>query len=88
LNVLKRRKDTGSVAPKPRGGFRHGKLKLHREFILGVVAERPDITMPELAHMFLAAKDVKIDPSNLSKFLIGCGPSYKKRPSGIGTRQA
>jgi transposase len=88
VNVLKRWKDTGSVEPKPRGGFRHGKLKPHREFILGVVAERPDITMPELAEVLLAAKDVKIDPSNLSKFLIGCGLSYKKKPIGIGARQA
>jgi transposase len=88
VNVLKRWQDTGSVEPKPRGGFRHGKLKPHREFILGVVAERPDITMPELAQVLLAAKDVKIDPSNLSKFLIGCGLSYKKKPSGIGARQA
>jgi transposase len=88
VNVVKLWKETGSVEPKPRGGFRHGKLKPHREFILGVVAERPDITMPELAAVLLAAKDVKIDPSNLSKFLIGCGLSYKKKPSGIGARQA
>jgi transposase len=88
VNVVKRWKDTGSVEPKPRGGFRHGKLKSHREFILGVVAERPDITMPELAEVLFAAKDVRIDPSNLSKFLIGCGLSYKKKPSGIGARQA
>ncbi len=78
VNILKRWKETGSVDPKPRGGFRHGKLKPHQAFILGVVADRPDITMPELAEVLLAAKDVKIDPSNLSKFLIGCGLSYKK----------
>ena len=88
VNVLKIWNDTGSVEPKQRGGFRHGKLKPHREFILGVVAERPDITMPELAQALLATKGVKIDPSNLSKFLIGCGLSYKKKPSGIGARQA
>lgn len=78
VNVLKIWKDTGSVDPRPRGGFRHGKLKPHREFILGIVGKQPDITMPELAKELLAAKDVMIDPSNLSKFLIGCGLSYKK----------
>ena len=31
--------------------------------------------MPELAEVLLAAKNVKIDPSNLSKFLIACGQS-------------
>jgi transposase len=88
VNVMKLWKDTGSVSPRPRGGFRHGKLKPHRAFILEFVAEQPDITMPELAVALLAEKNIKIDPSNLSKFLIGCGLSYKKKPSGLGTRQA
>lgn len=88
VNVMKRWRETGSVEPRPRGGFRHGKLKPHREFILGIVEERPDITMPELAKELLAAKGVAIDPSNLSKFLIGCGLSYKKNASSIRARQA
>jgi transposase len=87
LNVVKLWKDTGSVDPRPRGGFRYGKLKPHKAFILGIVAERPDITMPELAEVLLAVRNVKIDPSNLSKFLIACGLSYKKtfwQPSKTG----
>ena len=54
VNIVKLWKDTGSVQHKPRGGFRHGKLKPHQTFILGVVAKRPDITMPELADVLLA----------------------------------
>lgn len=88
VNVLRLWKETGSVEPRARGGFRHGKLKAHREFILGIVAKRPDITMPELAAQLLAAKGVKIDPSNLSKFLIAQGLSFKKNPTGIRARQA
>lgn len=88
VNVVKLWKDTGSVDPRPRGGFRHGKLRPHREFILDVVAKQPDITMPELANILLAAESTKIDPSNLSKFLIACGLSYKKKPSGNRARQA
>jgi transposase len=88
VNVLRLWRETGSVEPRPRGGFRHGKLKPHSEFILGVVEKRPDITMPELAAELLAAKDVKIDPSNLSKFLIAQGLSFKKNTSGIRTRPA
>ena len=87
VNVVKLWKDTGSVNPRPRGGFRHGKLKPHKAFILGVVAKQPDITMPELAEVLLAAQSVKIDPSNPSKFLIACGLSYKKafwQPSKAG----
>jgi transposase len=88
VNLMKLWKETGSVEPRPRGGFRHGKLGPHREFILAAVADRPDITMPELAEVLLQAKGVKIDPSNLSKFLIGCDLSFKKNSEGIRTRQA
>jgi transposase len=88
VNVLKLWKETGSVEPRRRGGFRHGKLKPHREFILGIVEKRRDITMPELAAELLAATGVKIDPSNLSKFLIAQGLSFKKNPAGIRARQA
>jgi len=88
VNVVKRWRETGSVEPRPRGGFRHGKLKPHSAFILGVVEKRPDITMPELAAELLAAKDVAIDPSNLSKFLIAHGLSFKKNFTGVRARQA
>ena len=75
------------MEPRPRGGFRHGKLKPHGAFILGVVERQPDITMPELAAELLASKGVKIDPSNLSKFLIAQGLSFKKNPAGGRARQ-
>ena len=68
VNVLKLWKETGSVEPRARGGYRHGKLKPHRAFILAIVERQHDITMPELAAELLAAKGVKIDPSNLSKW--------------------
>ncbi len=88
VNVMKRWEETGSVDPLPRGGFRRGKLKPHREFILAIVARQPDITMPELAAQLRTAKDVAVHPSNLSRLLIACGLSYKKKPSGIRARQA
>jgi transposase len=88
VNVLKLWKETGSVEPRPRGGYRHGKLKQHCEFILAIVERQHDITMPELAAELLAAKGVKIDPSNLSKFLIAQGLSFKKNSAGIRARQA
>ena len=88
VNVLKLWKETESVEPRPRGGYRHGKLKPHRAFILAIAERQHDITMPELAAELLAAKGVKIDPSNLSKFLIAQGLSFKKNSAGIRARQA
>lgn len=88
VNLMKLWRATGSVEPRPRGGFRHGKLGPHGDFILAAVAARSDITMPELAATLVKAKNVKVDPSRLSKFLIACGFSFKKNSSGIRTRQA
>lgn len=88
VNLMRRWRETGRVDPKPRGGFRHGKLAPHRDFILAAVAARHDITMPELAKVLAKTKGVTVDPSSLSKFLIGCGLSFKKNPAGQRTRQA
>ena len=86
VNVVRLWNNTGSVKLKLRCGFWHGKLKPHREFILGIVAKRPDIMMPELSKELLAAKDVVIDLSNLSKFMIGCDLSFKKQPFGEASK--
>ncbi len=88
VNLMRRWRAAGRVDPKPRGGFRHGKLRNYRDLILKAVADKSDITMPELALKLVQAKGIKADPSNLSKFLIACGLSFKKNASGIGTRQA
>lgn len=87
VNLMKRWRATGSVEPRRRGGFRHGKLGPHQDFILTAVAARSDITMPELAERLASAKNVRVDPSRLSKFLIARGFSFKKNPSGKRTRQ-
>ena len=88
VNLMTLWRETGSIKLRARGGFRHGKLGPHKDFILALVATRSDITMPELAEKLVKAKGVKVDPSTLSKFLIGCGFSFKKNPSGKRTRQA
>lgn len=68
---------TGNVLPKKQGGDRRGKLKAHGDFILRRVKELSDITMPELASE-LEGRGVKIHPSNLSRFLLSHGWTYKK----------
>jgi transposase len=88
VKLMSRWRETGRVDPRPRGGFRHGKLRPHRDFILAVVTAHGDITMPELAEELSKAKGIKADPSTLSKLLIASGLSFKKNPAGIRTRQA
>src|ERR1700691_5201597 len=88
VNFIRAFGERGGVAPKALGGWRHSKLDPHRVFILRRVAEKDDITMPELAAELLAASGVKADPASLSHWLIRNGLSFKKKPSGQRMRSA
>ena len=88
VRIVRRFRETGSFEAHSRGGFRHGKLPPHRDFILKTVAGRCDLTMPELAAVLLAEKAITVAPATLSRFLIACGFSFKKNASGVRTRQA
>src|SRR5262245_46376254 len=44
-----RKRSTGSAAPKPMGGRRFHKLEAERGWLLERIAEKPDVTMRELA---------------------------------------
>jgi transposase len=79
INLMTALRERGGLAPKPRGGRRHAKLEPHRAFILRRVAEKDDITMPELATELLAQSGVKADPASLSHWLIRNGLSFKKK---------
>lgn len=87
VKVMQRVAATGSPAPalqgRPAGG---GKLAPYREFLIGRVRAKPDITMPELAAELTAAHGVEADPSSLSRVLCRAGFTYKKSPDGLGAR--
>lgn len=68
---------TGSLEAKPEGGWRYSKLDPHRDFVLRRVAEKDDITMPELAAE-LAARSTVVAPSSISRWLIRNGYRFKK----------
>lgn len=87
VRVVARYEATGSVEPAKQGRPRgRGKLGRHRDFVIAQVDRKPDITMPELAAVLQAERGLKVDPSNLSKFLIAQGYSYKKNPAGPGAQ--
>ena len=52
---------------------RHAKLDPHRAFLLGRVAEKADMTMPELSAELATASGTKADPASLSRWLIRTG---------------
>jgi transposase len=78
VKLMAKRRATGSLAASPRGGTL-GKLHAHRDFLIDAVATQPDQTMPELAALLLAERGVEAAPATLSRFLIRCGLTRKKR---------
>ena len=69
---------TGSLAPKPEGGWRYSKLDPHCDFLVRRVAEKADITMPQLAAE-LAALGTRVTPAAISRWFIRQGYRFKKR---------
>ncbi len=86
VNLVKAVRTRGSFEPKSSGGRRHAKLEPHRSFLLAQVAEKVDITMPELAGALAAATGEKADPASLSRWLIRGGYRFKKNSAGERTR--
>jgi transposase len=82
VNLMTAYRLGGSLAPKPLGGRRHAKLDPHRLFLLRRVAEKDDITMPELAEELEAACGAKGAPASISRWLIRNGYRFKKNASG------
>ena len=76
---------TGSLAPKPEGGWRYSKLDPHRDFLVRRVAETNDVTMPQLAAELLAL-GTKITPASISRWLRRNGYRVKKNAAGQRTR--
>jgi transposase len=77
---------TGSLAPKPEGGWRYSKLDPHRDFLVRRVAGKGDITMPQLAAE-LAALGTRVTPASISHWFIRNDYSFKKKdPASQRTR--
>ncbi len=76
-----------AVQGRPKG---KGKLDPHREFLVEVITQDGDITMPELAAALQDATSVQAHPDAIGRFLRKLGFTYKKRhwspPSVVAPR--
>src|SRR6516162_3372986 len=76
---VERYRETGSRRPVGTGGHRPSVLKPHRDFLVAVRAEQPDITLEALSRRLAAERCVKADTSMLSRFFRREGITFKKR---------
>jgi transposase len=88
INLMTAYQARGNLAPKPLGGRRRAKLDPHRVFLLRRVAEKDDITMPELAGELEAECGTRADPASLSRWLIRNGYRFKKNAAGQRARSS
>lgn len=79
IKWLARLRLTGSIAPTPRPRSNRSKLNTHRDWLLGVVKGEADLTLEEIADLFLSERGVKASLSSIWRFYDRNGISYKKK---------
>jgi transposase len=79
---------TGELTARPQGRRRGSSLDAHEAFIVGLIEERRDITLYEMATRLLAEQAVAIRRSALSAWLRGQGWTFKKSPPMHWSRSA
>ena len=79
IRFVQRWDESGSAAPKPRGGS-VSPLEAHAEWILTLVAERPDLTLMETVAEL--KRRIRTSKSALSRFLGRHGIIFKKKFAG------
>ena len=84
---LQRYHREGSKKPRKFGGHRPYALAPHRVFVLGRMAEKPDLTIKALQEE-LAARGVKVSPFAVWHFLKHERLSFKKKESARGRTRA
>jgi transposase len=87
IKLVQRWRRAGTLAPEPVRGGRRAKLADHTERVQALLAAAPDSTIAELQTR-LAADDIHVSPSAISRFLKACGLTRKKRPRTPPSRTA
>ncbi len=75
----RRYRDKGETAARKQGQPPGSKLDAHEAFILGLVADCPDISLGEIAERLLADRGVSVAPSTVWEFFNKRAITYKKR---------
>jgi transposase len=80
IKWTRRMRETGSAAPSPMGGKRPKLLEGERDWLLGRMAEKPDLTLAALLAE-VHGRGVSVSLDTLWRFLKGLGLSFKKNHS-------
>jgi len=78
----------GERTPRPQGRRPGSRLDAHERFIVGLIRERRDITLNEMADRLATDRSVEIRRSALSAWLRRHGWTFKKSPRMHWSRTA
>jgi len=81
---VQRFEETGSVAAKPSGGST-SPLEKHAEFLLALIADKPDLTLDEIV-VAMRKRRIAGSRSAVWRFCKRHNISFKKKPAGGGAR--
>lgn len=85
INLARRWSETGSFEPGQIGGQKKRKLAGWEGWLHAVMASEPGVTLTELKDR-LSSEGVSISQQAINTTLRALGYSYKKTPTGGGTR--
>ncbi len=88
IRWVRRARDTGDRRARRQGQPRRSKLNPHRDYIIGLVTETPDMTISEMLERLVADRGVQAGRATLWTFLDRCGLTFKKRPRMRQSRTA
>jgi transposase len=77
---VRRARQTGERTARKQGQPRRSKLDAHRDYLLGLIEETPDMTISEMLERLVAERGVSASRATLWTFLDRCGLTFKKSP--------
>src|SRR5882672_1570763 len=83
---VRRFRESGETAARRQGQPKGSKLDAHEDYLMGLIAATPDITLLEMVAKLSAERGVKAGKSTLSRFLLSFGMSFKKNRTRRRTR--
>ena len=91
-DMVKLKRETGSLAPKPQGNPGIGKLTPHEDWGRAQVGTKGEITLDEMASRLQSERGVSVDPSSVWRLFRRLGLTHKVRrirkgPSGAFPRR-
>jgi transposase len=75
---VRRARQTGERTARKQGQPRRSKLDAHRDYLLGLIEETPDMTISEMLERLAGERGVSASRATLWTFLDRCGLTFKK----------